>query len=82
MATLHLTSNELNNFDNEIFYCINKLNVLEKRQQYRHSGNAGEILAGTMYLTEGQFNIWWPNFGRQEVWQMSTKATVIDIAQP
>ena len=35
MATLYLTSNELNNLDNEIFYCINKLNVWEKRQQYR-----------------------------------------------
>ena len=21
-----------------------------------------------MYLIEGQFNVWWPNFGRQEVW--------------
>ena len=39
-------------------------------------------MAGTMYLLEGQFNIWWPNFGRQEVWQMSTKATVVDIVQP
>ena len=22
-----------------------------------------------MYLMEGQFNVWWPNFERQEVWQ-------------
>ena len=24
-----------------------------------------KYLAGTMYLMEGQFNVWWPNFGRQ-----------------
>ena len=34
MATLYLTSNELNNLDNEIFYCIKKLKVWKKRQQY------------------------------------------------
>ena len=33
----------------------------------RQQANAGEILAGTMYLIEGQFNIWWPNLGRQQM---------------
>ena len=27
-----------------------------------------------MYRMKGQFNVWWPNFRRQEVWQMLTKA--------
>ena len=31
-------------------------------------------MAGTMYPMEGQFNVWWPNFRRQEVWQTLTKA--------
>ena len=30
MATSYLTSNELNNVDNEIFHCINQLKVWEK----------------------------------------------------
>ena len=30
MATSYLTSNELNNFDNEIFNCINQLKVCKK----------------------------------------------------
>ena len=29
-----------------------------------------------MYLIEGQFNVWWPNFVRQEVWQMPTKVHI------
>ena len=41
-----------------------------------------QSLAGTMYLIEGQFNIWWPSFSRQEECQMTTKATVLDIVQP
>ena len=36
-----------------------------------------QLLAGTMYLKEGQLNVWWPNFGRQMFnfrieWQMLT----------
>ena len=49
---------------------------------FRHSSKAGEIFAGTMYLIEGQFSIWWPNFGSQKVWQMPTKDTAVDIVQP
>ena len=30
MVTSYLTSNELNNFDNEIFHCINQLKVWKK----------------------------------------------------
>ena len=30
MATSYLTSNELNNLDNEIFHCINQLKVCKK----------------------------------------------------
>ena len=30
MTTSYLTSNELNNLDNEIFHCINKLKVVKK----------------------------------------------------
>ena len=30
MTTSYLTSNELNNLDNEIFYCINQLKVWRK----------------------------------------------------
>ena len=30
MGTSHLTSNELNNLDNEIFHCINQLDVWKK----------------------------------------------------
>ena len=30
MATSYLTSNEMNNLDNEIFLCINRLKVREK----------------------------------------------------
>ena len=29
-----------------------------------------------MYLLERQFNVWWPNVRRQEVWQMLTKAKI------
>ena len=32
-----------------------------------------------MHLIERQVNVWSPNFGRQEVWQMPTKSTVVDI---
>ena len=51
---------------------------MPQNQFFWHSGNAGKILAGTMYLMEGQFNVWWPNFGRQMLnfrieWQMFTK---------
>ena len=52
---------------------------MPQNQSFWHSGNAGKILAGTMYQIEGQFNVWWPNFGRQEVWQMPTKTTVVNI---
>ena len=31
MVTSYLTSNELNNLDNEIFHCINQLKVWKKR---------------------------------------------------
>ena len=44
-----------------------------QNQFFWHSRIAGEILAGAMYLIEGKFNVWWPTFGRQEVWQMSYK---------
>ena len=39
-----------------------------------------KILAGTMYLMEGQFKVWWPNFGRQEVWQMLTKTDIVHLS--
>ena len=42
-----------------------------------NSSNAGKILAVTMYLMEGQFNALWPNFGRQELWQMATKDDIV-----
>ena len=45
----------------------NHRSVLCHKISSSDSGNAGEILAGTMYLTKGQFKVWWPNFGRQEV---------------
>ena len=48
-----------------------------QNQFFWHSGNAGKILAGTMYLMEGQFNVWWSNLRRQEVWQVPAKAGII-----
>ena len=52
--------------------------TLPQNQFFWHSGNAGKILAGTIYMIEGQFYVWWPNFGRQMLtfrteWQMLTK---------
>ena len=35
MATSYLTLNELNHLDNEIFRCIDQLQVWKKRQQYQ-----------------------------------------------
>ena len=51
--------------------------ILPQNQFLWHSGNAEKILAGTMYLMEGQFNVWWPNFAREEVWQMLTKTEIV-----
>ena len=46
---------------------------MPQNQFFWHSRNAAEILAWTMYLIEGQFNVWWRNVGRQQLWQMPHK---------